>query len=86
MSRRARTYLLAREAKHALAFAGPEDESDDEGGIDATNGSGPAGTYGCACVARAARTCVLQRYGYLGHFTRYAETCECLCHQWSDDE
>ena len=25
---------------------------------------GPRGTYGCACVSREARTCLIVRYGY----------------------
>jgi len=40
LSRRARIRHVAREAKHALAFAGPEDD-DDEGGIDALPYLGP---------------------------------------------
>ena len=35
MSRRARLWHIARESKSALAYAGPEDDADDEGGIDA---------------------------------------------------
>lgn len=35
MSRRARSRDLVREAKHALFYTGPEDDTDDEGGIDA---------------------------------------------------
>ena len=34
MSRCARIWQIAREAKTALAYAGPEDVADDEGGID----------------------------------------------------
>ena len=34
MSRRARLWHVARESKSALAYAGPEDDTDDEGGID----------------------------------------------------
>jgi len=49
--------------------------------------SGPAGTYGCACVSRDARNCTLLRYGWCGNFGAADAACECLCHQWeSDDE
>lgn len=34
MSRRLRARELVREAKHALFYAGPEDDTDDKGGID----------------------------------------------------
>lgn len=47
MSRRGRIWKVARAAKHALAFAGPED--DDEGGIDA----GPLWSCPGCCKARA---------------------------------
>ena len=44
MSRRARKFLLAREAKHADAFAGPvDDDTDDEGGIDVEPTCGSCG-------------------------------------------
>lgn len=48
-----------------------------------TNTGGPAGTYGCACVSRDARNCMLLRYGY--HDCGDAR-CECLCHSWDDDD
>ena len=47
---------------------------------------GPRGTYGCACVSREARTCLIVRYGYRESMTGSDERCECLCHQWDDDE
>lgn len=47
---------------------------------------GPRGTYGCACVSRDARECVLMREGYRGDEAGYYDTCECLCHQWRDDD
>jgi hypothetical protein len=45
MSRSARLWHVAREAKHALAYAGPDE--DDEGGIDA----GPLWTCPGCCKA-----------------------------------
>lgn len=42
-----------------------------------THGTG----YGCACVSRDARMCSVLRYGEDAD-----ERCECLCHQWDDDE
>lgn len=53
---------------------------------EAKDTSGPRGTYGCACVSRDARECVLMREGYRGDDAGYYDTCECLCHQWSDDD
>ena len=47
---------------------------------------GPRGTYGCACVSREARTCLIVRYGYRESMTGSDERCECMCHQWDDDE
>ncbi len=47
---------------------------------------GPAGTYGCACVSRDARNCTLMRYGWCGNFGRADEACECMCHQWREDD
>lgn len=41
MSRRLRARELVREAKHAEFYAGPEDDTDDEGGIDALPYLGP---------------------------------------------
>ena len=48
--------------------------------------AGPRGTYGCACVSREARTCLIVRYGYRESMTGSDERCECMCHQWDDDE
>jgi len=45
-----------------------------------TEGTG----YGCACMSRNARECMLMRYGAQG--TRTYECCECLCHQWDDQD
>jgi len=64
---------------------------------EATNACGPRGTYGCACVSRDARECMARRYPdelALGPQPddmdeyRYlsAERCQCLCHEWSDDD
>ena len=49
---------------------------------DEMNQSGPAGTYGCACVADDAGDCMLMRYGYQSE----PQKCECLCHQWRGDD
>lgn len=49
--------------------------------IDPKNTSGPRGTYGCACVSRDASWCAKLRLG--GDID---EQCECLCHQWRDDD
>lgn len=78
MSRRLRARELVREAKHALFYAGPEDDADDEGGIDATDTEGPAGTYGCACVLSEPAACLVVRGGH--------GACTCLCHTWSDHD
>lgn len=43
---------------------------------------GPRGTYGCACVDRDAVQCAAIRYG----MDHWGEPCECLCHQWDDDD
>ena len=53
---------------------------------EAANTEGPRGTYGCACVSREARTCLIVRYGYRESMTGSDERCECMCHQWDDDE
>lgn len=45
---------------------------------------GPSGTYGCACVSRHAKVCMLVRYGYA--YLDAEEQCECLCHQWDDED
>jgi hypothetical protein len=47
-----------------------------------TDTEGPAGTYGCACVAHSARACAEIRYGY----REIPEPCECMCHNWRDDD
>ena len=46
------------------------------------NEEGPRGTYGCACLDRDSVQCAAIRYG----MDHYGEACECLCHQWSDDD
>ena len=48
------------------------------------NTSGPAGSYGCACVSDDARHCSLIRYGH--NPDPDCQRCECLCHQWSDND
>ncbi len=50
--------------------------------VDERNTEGPRGTYGCACVADSAHACAEIRYGYRD----LPEPCECLCHQWRDDD
>lgn len=47
---------------------------------------GPRGTYGCACVSDSARLCTLLRYGRDMDDREQHDDCECLCHQWSDDD
>ena len=49
---------------------------------EATNACGPRGTYGCACLDRDSVKCAAIRYG----MDHYGEACECLCHQWDDDD
>lgn len=49
---------------------------------EAANTVGPRGTYGCACLDRDSVQCAAIRYG----MDHYGEACECLCHQWSDDD
>lgn len=62
-----------------------------------TDGEGPQGTYGCACLSRDARECMARRYPEelpLGpqpddmdeYSYQRAERCQCLCHNWSDDD
>lgn len=41
--------------------------------------------YGCACVSRDARNCLLLRYGY-HDCGDSSERCGCLCHDWGDDD
>ena len=60
------------------------------------NEEGPRGTYGCACLGRDARECMARRYpdSLLGPQSddedeyRYlsAERCQCLCHDWSNED
>lgn len=65
------------------AVAGPLEPSVGRPVDEATDAEGPRGTYGCACKDRDAGWCASLRYGSLA-----AEgwKCECLCHQWSDDD
>ena len=49
---------------------------------ESTNTSGPRGTYGCTCMDRDSVQCAAIRYG----MDHYGEACECLCHQWEDDD
>ena len=54
---------------------------------EATNACGPRGTYGCACVADSPRLCTLLRYDRdIASREQHDDDCECLCHQWSDDD
>lgn len=46
------------------------------------NEAGPRGSYGCACMDRDSVQCAAIRYG----MDHWGEPCECLCHQWSDDD
>lgn len=48
-----------------------------------TDAEGPRGTYGCACVSRDPRSCLVARSDSLPSL---GEQCECMCHEWSDDE
>lgn len=64
------------------AVVGPLEPSVGRPADDATDTSGPRGTYGCACVADSAHACAEIRYGYRD----LPEPCECLCHQWRDDD
>jgi hypothetical protein len=50
--------------------------------VDEQAGTGPPGTHGCACVSRSAHACAELRYGY----REIPEPCECLCHNWEDDD
>lgn len=52
--------------------------------LDKSAGTGPAGTYGCACVSRDMRECI--RVRYRGLFDNLHDHCECLCHHWNDDD
>lgn len=42
---------------------------------------GPAGTTGCACTHRDATCCAEDRYG-----RESGERCQCVCHQWPDED
>ena len=63
---------------------------------DETDAEGPRGTYGCACVSRDARECMERRHPELTlgpqpddmdeYSYMHAERCQCLCHDWSDDD
>ena len=54
---------------------------------EATDTAGPRGTYGCACRSRDAAECHRRRYGIVaGDASHGAEECDCLCHNWSDDD
>ena len=54
---------------------------------ETTNTYGPAGTYGCACVADSARLCTLIRYGRdIDSHEKHDDNCECLCHQWREED
>ncbi len=46
------------------------------------NSEGPTGTNGCACRSRDPKQCASIRYG----MDHPGEECECICHQWDDDE
>lgn len=50
---------------------------------EATDAEGPRGTYGCACVSRDPRSCLVYRSD---HLPSLGEQCECMCHGWSDDD
>ena len=51
------------------------------------DGAGPRGTYGCACVSDSARMCTLLRYGRdIDSHEQHDDNCECLCHDWRDDD
>lgn len=49
---------------------------------EGTNTEGAQGTYGCACLDRDSVQCAAIRYG----MDHWGECCQCLCHQWSDDD
>ena len=68
------------------AVAGPLEPSVGRPVDEATDTSGPRGTYGCACKSRDAAECHRRRYGIVaGDVSHGAEECDCLCHHWSDD-
>lgn len=49
---------------------------------EATDTEGPRGTYGCACLDSDSVQCAAIRYG----MDHWGEACECMCHQWSDED
>lgn len=54
---------------------------------EGTDAEGPRGTYGCACVSDSARLCTLLRYGRdIDSSDQHDDDCECLCHQWRNDD
>ena len=69
-----------------MPFAGPLDQPVGRPVDEAADAEGPRGTYGCACVSRDARNCLIVRYGYREDLTGFDEKCQCLCHEWSDDD
>lgn len=50
-----------------------------------TNEEGPRGTYGCACVSSSPFVCLRLRHEGDGN-QDLSERCECLCHEWRDDD
>jgi len=74
------------DASHRPAVGGPVERMVGRPVDKATDTEGPRGTYGCACVADSARLCTLLRYGRdIDSHEQHDDDCECLCHQWSDD-
>lgn len=54
---------------------------------ESVNRSGPSGTFGCACASTDARMCYLIRYDVDPPSECLTDDrCECLCHQWSEDD
>ena len=49
---------------------------------EGTDTEGPRGTYGCACLDSDSVQCAAIRYG----MDHWGEACQCLCHQWGDDD
>lgn len=74
MSKRARHRAAAIAAKHIALVPLPDDDTDTDG---------PAGTYGCACVSRDPRSCLIARSDSLPSL---GEQCECQCHGWSEHD
>ncbi len=68
--------------KKVPAVAGPVQHEVGRLVDEGTDTSGPQGTYGCACLDRDSVQCAAIRYG----MDHYGEACECLCHQWSEDD